>query len=95
MSNNWLTKQEAESLQKLKEDFWKQVMRGDGIKRKALPEDSVKLAWVTINGKREMLGVDNKTMEGFEMEEKIPTFKIPLVPKKYDEFERWCTSFDI
>lgn len=58
-------------------------------------DDNVKLAWVIIKGYRTMLGVDNKTMKGYAMNENTPTWKHPLEPISYDTFERWCTTFDV
>jgi hypothetical protein len=59
------------------------------------PDHYVKLAWVFVDGSRKMMGVDNQTMQGYEMNDNISTWKMPLVPVKYDSFERWCTSFDV
>lgn len=58
-------------------------------------DKDVKYAWVIIDGKKEMIGVNNKTMKGYSMEEKIPTWKLPLEEIEYDTFERWCTSMDL
>lgn len=68
-----------------------------GIYTPSLPRpwDNVKIAWVNIGGQRKMLGVDNKTMQGYKMEENIPTFKKPLEKQDYDSFERWCTFMDL
>lgn len=98
---SWIPKKEAELHKKLIKDFNDRMFNilvwGKKSKYYKEPEekDFVKLAWVMIDGKKEMLGVHNKTMAGYEMEEKCPTFKIPLVPKEYDSFVRWCTTFDI
>lgn len=56
---------------------------------------NVKYAWVEKNGNSVMLGVDNKTMQGYKMEEERPMWKIPLEEESYDKFIRWCTSFDL
>lgn len=59
-------------------------------------EDRVKLAYVTIDGKRQTIGVDNLLGNGYEMEETMPTFKRPLVKlTKPFVFERWCRMMDI
>jgi hypothetical protein len=57
-------------------------------------DDNVKLAYVIINGKRQMIGVDNKTMKAYKLRDDIPHWKLPLEEIKYDCFERWCTTFD-
>jgi hypothetical protein len=73
--------------------FWE---TGKPPERKKREDENVKLAWViNINGGREMLGVDNKTMKGYAMREDTPTWKLPLEPVEYDTFERWCTTFDM
>lgn len=59
------------------------------------PGDDVKLAYVEIDDKKIMIGVDNKTLQGYEMNDNIPTVKKPLVPLKYNKFIRWCTLMDV
>ncbi len=64
-------------------------------KRELREDDNVKLAWVIINTERKMVGVDTETLKGYELEDKYPIWKLPLVPIEYDSLERWCTGFDV
>jgi hypothetical protein len=67
-------------LEEKEKEIVKAVMWGIHPKREYKQEDNVKLAWVIVNRERKMLGVDNKTMEGFEMEKMFP-------PSKYHLFQ--------
>lgn len=90
----WIPEKDIQKLKEIAEDLQTQLFWGAKPVEKK-PEDNVKLAWVIIKGEKQMIGVDNKTMEGFEMQEKTPEIKLPLIPLKYDSFVRWCTSFDL
>lgn len=76
------------------------LMWGTGQPYIPKPEDFVKLAFVIKDGKSIIAGVDNRTLEGFELHEDMKNWeyrpwKLPLVPMQYDKFERWCTLFDV
>jgi hypothetical protein len=94
----WIPEEERkhykEWMEKRKEDFIK-IMWGTYVPPEPRVWNNVKIAWVMKDGKKKMMGVDNKTMQGYKMEKSIPTFKIPLEEETYDTFIRWCTSFDL
>ncbi len=58
-------------------------------------DDNVKLAYVKKDGKQVLLGVDNKTLKGYELEETIPTWKRPIIETDYQEFVRWARLMDL
>lgn len=90
----WISEQEMYYLNEMKNYFWRNVLWGFPDKEKST-DRNVKLAYVMIKGERKMLGVNNKTVVGYAMNETVPTWKTPLEEAKYDEFVCWCTSFDI
>lgn len=83
-----------EFYKKLNEDFAKAIW-GKYTPKEPKLEDNVKIAWVIKDGNRKMIGVDNKTMQGYKLEKTIPVVKIPLEDENYDSFERWCTLMDM
>lgn len=93
-SSSWISLEEYDARRELNKKFAQGMMWGFP-KRESKEDDNVKLAHVTIGGKRHMIGVDNKTMVGYAIRDDIPTWKLPLEELKYDTFERWCTSFDV
>lgn len=58
-------------------------------------DNNIKYAWVLIDGEKRMIGVNNKTMDGYAMKQDTPEWKLPLEKIKYSQFLRWCTSFDL
>jgi hypothetical protein len=95
----WMTQEFKDGLDKMQEEidtaFAEFMLTGKLPQREPKEDDNVKLAWVLINGKRTMLGVDNKTLLGYKLKETCPAWKLPLEEVKYDSFDRWCTSFDV
>lgn len=93
MTEYYASKEFIEKWNKLWREAFNRYLIGDNPKETT--ESRVKLAWVTIEGKRAMLGVDNETFEGYRMDDKYPTVKKPLEKQQYDSFVRWCTSMDL
>lgn len=60
--------------------------------REPREDDNVKLAFVDDH---RMIGIDNKTMQGYELRDDAPEIKLPLVPRKYTTFERWARMMDV
>lgn len=97
MSLTWMPIEEYEARKKWAEHMEKiqaQMFWGT-YKREIKEDDNVKLAWVLIDNKRVMAGVDNKTMKGYKLRDDIPSWKLPLEPLEYHAFDRWCTGFDV
>jgi hypothetical protein len=95
MSEIWISKKEFEARLELDKQRWVDMLFGKIEVRTPKEDDNVKLAYVIINGKREMIGVDNKTLKGYKLNDEYPTWKLPLEEISYDSFERWCTTFDV
>jgi hypothetical protein len=91
----WMTKKEHTKWVQWYDRFWANAIWNGPDRRAPKEDDNVKLAWVIIGDKRIMAGVDNKTMAGYQLEDTMPTWKMPLVPLQYDSFERWCTGMDV
>src|SRR5687767_9868405 len=96
----WMSKKEYDAWKDFYAErerlFVKHVLWGEPWpKREAQPDDNVKLAYVIVNGQRVMAGVDNQTLQAYELNDTTPTWKMPLVPMNYDKFDRWCRLMDV
>jgi hypothetical protein len=91
----WIPESQMKAIKDHYQKFWANVLFGNPTPREPEEDDNVKLAWVTIAGKRTMAGVDNKTMKGYKLRQDVPMWELPLIPLEYDHFERWCTGFDV
>ncbi len=98
----WIPKEEQKALEKWGEklqEIQMQILWGIYTPPEPKEDHHVKYAWVEIDGKREMIGVDNKTLKGYQMitnpEGGPQIWKMPLEELQYDKFIRWCTTFDL
>ena len=95
----WMVHEEWVAWQKLQQEsedaWWAHVFWGVPLPvREPKEDDNVKLAFVFAAGKRQMVGLDNKTMKAYKLRDDCPMWKLPLEPIEYTSLERWCTSFD-
>jgi hypothetical protein len=98
MENNksyWMPAKEAQLWRDYMNRFWNGMLFGPTTAREPKEDDNVKLAWVSINGTRTMVGLDNTTMIAYKLKADVPSWILPLEPIEYDSFERWCTTFDV
>jgi hypothetical protein len=91
----WMPKAEADAWRDYMNRFWGTVVFGPTGKRIPEEDENVKLAWVVIDGKRTMVGLDRETKKAYKMRDDMPTWIRPLQEISYDSFERWCTTFDV
>jgi hypothetical protein len=84
----WMSKEMYEEFKKKEYSLW----WGPRIPYVPKEESFVKLALVDGN---KMIGVYNQTMQGYELDDRYPAVKLPLVPTTYTTFNRWATSFDV
>jgi len=90
-----MPKAEAQAWTDYMNRFWGSIVFGATGKRVPEEDENVKLAWVIIDGKRTMVGLDRITKKAYKMRDDVPTWIRPLQEISYDSFERWCTTFDV
>jgi hypothetical protein len=106
----WMPKEEYDKWQvfykQRQNEFWDYMLWGkkphwwEDPTPEKIQRSRVKLAYVTVQEDglpvRKMIGVDNVTGEGFELEENVPAIKEPLVPFiKPFTMDRWCRPMDV
>ena len=85
----------AKFMQEQEDIWWRHVFYGEPLpKREPKEDDNVKLAYVFMEGGRQMVGLDTKTMKADQLRDDCPMWKLPLEEIEYTGCERWCTSFD-
>ena len=84
MTDRWIPQEELNRW----EEFQAKILWG-GFNSEKREDQNVK------GGKKEMIGVDNQTLIGYAMKKETPEWKLPLEKIQYDEFIRWCTTFDL
>lgn len=89
----WIAQEQLEGMRHFSETMFANFLKG----RKIIPraDANVKLAFVKKEGKTRMLGVDTETKKGYSLQDDAPVWRFPLIEEPYDEFERWCTPFDV
>ena len=91
----WTSEKESKAWKQWHHDMWNSIVFGTIKPREPQEDDNVKLAWVIIDGKRTMVGLDRITKKAYQLRNDVPTWIRPLQEISYDSFERWCTTFDV